>query len=62
MADPLTHFYGLLRTEYRFQNLEQVAELMHFTRRYGESAQTMRSRMENLMEALPGVLRLRRSF
>ena len=56
MADPLTHFYGMLRTEYRFQNPEQVAELMHFTRRYGESAQTMRSRMENLMEALPGLL------
>ena len=56
LADPLTYFYTLLRREYRFQNPDQVLELMQFARKPGESAVEMRTRMENLIEALPDML------
>ena len=56
LADPLALFFEMLRTEYRFQSPDQVRELMQFTRRPEESVAQMRSRMENLLEALPNLL------
>ena len=56
MADPLTYFFNMLREQYRFQNPDQVNELMDFTQQPGETAMQMKSRMENLLEALPDLM------
>ena len=56
IADPLAHFFDMLRSKYRLQNPDQVRDLKQFTRRPNESATQMRSRMQNLLEALPGLM------
>ena len=56
LADLLAHFFNMLRSEYRFQNPDLVRDLKQFARRPNESATQMRSRMENLLEALPGLM------
>lgn len=56
LRDPLQVFFNLLKEQYRLQYPAQAVELKCFTKKPGETAQQMYSRLQDLMEAVPDLV------